>query len=192
MFPDGRRMLCVTCEHHRQCGAWTWAKCYFAHSEVDDPADVPDLTPERYEAREPTCPSGRWQEHDEPGSTWAFPMRRQVCAECEHGRERMVCDSPECVIDGKVITRDGAFMHGPESNCPLGKFAGLQEFPVVRSREQREELRADAQVRQMGAFLRLILADLPDFDDRLERLVTDPHVRLDPEAAARISEGDIE
>ena len=132
MAKQARRILCSTCPHYRTCGTWASAKCYFAHPDTEDPSVVPDLTAERFNAGEPACPSGRWQEHDEPGATWTFPMRRQVCAECEHGRWLNGYDSPLCVIGPEVRTRDSAFMQGPDANCPLGKWSGIEQLPIVR------------------------------------------------------------
>ncbi len=64
--------------------------------------------------------------------------RPEICVRCEHeflqstnpatGRHRKLCAAQGA--DSRTwITMDGRFMSGPESNCPLGKWAGVPWQP---------------------------------------------------------------
>ena len=85
----------------------------------------------------------------------AMTTRYETCIRCEYeylqsmnpatGRHRRLCGAPSA--DSLVwITMDAAFMAGPDSNCPKGKWAGAgpggegSEGPSTRS--ARERLRA--------------------------------------------------
>ena len=176
---------CGRCPYFAVTAAWKWPRCYYGHDKSEPPEVALELSDQFMGDPASECPAGFWKEIDHDEAVSDFVPRRRACATCEWFRQGAAFDQHLCVYGGCKRVLDAAMMTGPASNCPAGKWAELKPEQMTLTAEQRDAVKTEKQVKTLGPILRRTLADTPDYDERLARLVEDG--RLSPEAATEIS-----
>lgn len=189
MNEKARKKRCNVCQHKYATAAWKWPRCFYGLDDEDEPARALELSDEFVSNPASSCPAHYWVAVDLPNAQWVFPSRKSICAACEAGRSTTYYEQNFCVGGGIRRVRDSEFMHGPAAYCPLGKWDGLPNVKMVRSKEEKLARAVERQRTGLGLQVHLILKDRPDKDDFLELLVR-AGILL-PDAARAISAGDI-
>ena len=190
MHKENRIKTCQRCMHYRACGAWPWPRCFVGRRDAAPLDKTLELSDEFMGDPDSECPVDKWVGVDFPEALDEFAARRSACAACEHSRVTSPYDLNLCVHPSGIWQqRDSGFMGGPAANCPSGKWDDLAP-PLMTLPPEQARLRTAARQRtRLGPVLYRVLADLPDKDERLVRLIEDG--RLEVEAATAISEGQI-
>jgi hypothetical protein len=186
MNKAARITRCHVCGDFVQTAAWPWPRCFWSLAINADPARALELSDEFMSDPASTCPAGHWEGFDEPGAVWFYPARRTTCAQCAEYRGLNLFEHDYCVGTGSPVGHDAVFLLGPETNCPLGKWAGLEATPVAVTQEERTARTVIRQVERWTEPLRQTIGQDPNRDAVLESMVAAG--LLHPDAALQIAE----